>query len=149
MRHLFPGYGKHQLNSILKTLSLVTPGPQIGLSNIEFLLKRIFQSRTQLIMVSPLMKDDIWAYTRMRAFGYPIFLISPDTVDFSYQSFYKETRQDELAMRAARIERLLKLMSLQRLGIQIVDWPVSQTLNDVLHTIIRKDGHAQIFKDGR
>ena len=142
MRHLFPGYGKHQLNSILRTLALVNPSPMLSLVNLETMQKRIFQNRSQVVMISSPLSEDINAYTNLRAHGYPVLLICPDTVEFCYRIFDDGKPEALLAKRAAQIERRLLLLKLNRLGVQVVDWPVTQSLNQTLVSTIRRNGRS-------
>src|SRR5665648_44272 len=145
MRHLFPGYGKHQLNSILRTLTLVHPSPTLSLSNLETMQKRIFQNRSQVIMISTPFFEDLHAYTKMRASGHPVLLICPDSVEYSFRVSGDKHPEALLAKRAAQIERRLLLLKLSRLGVQVVDWP----LTCLLYTSDAADEEDSVDLGGR
>ena len=96
--------------------------------------------------------------TRLRSRGYQVLIITPYPVTFEaryilghrrleategsaqydLQSRRRAERDDEtqLAMRLARIERVLLLRQLQRVGIRIVDWQVDQPLDQTIHTAL-------------
>lgn len=147
MGHCFPGYGKEQFNNILRILSGVTPSENISLSNLEFLRKRLFPGRSQILMVSPLSGDDLRTYRRLRAYRYPILLLSPDPVSF-YLEQVEAGDQMQLAAQAARLERQTQLQTLLQLGIQVIDWPVHQALNGVLHGALQANNGAAFFPGG-
>lgn len=146
MRHLFPGYGKHQLNSILRTLALVKPSPMLSLFNLETMQKRIFQNRSQVIMISSPVSEDLNAYINLCAHGFPVLLISPDAVEYSFRIFEDGKPEAQMAKRAAQIERRLLLLKLNRLGVKVVDWPLTQSLNQTLITAIRRNGRAAVYQ---
>lgn len=149
MRHLFPGYGKHQLNSILRTLALVEPSPMLSLFNLKTMQKRIFQNRSQVIMISTPLSEDLNAYASLLAHGYPVLLICPDTVDYSFRVSNDGQPEALLAKRLAQIERRLLLTKLSRLGVKVVDWPLTQSLNQTLMTAIRRNGRTALRQELR
>lgn len=133
MIHLFPGYGKHQLNKILTDLAGAAASPHFSLSYLEYLPIRMFPGRSQIVMISPVGVNDIAAYIRMRSLGYQILLISPDPVDYFAQSAQLNPL-NTLAIRTAHLERTLQLQQLLRLGVRVVDWPVNRSLNEIIHS---------------
>lgn len=135
--YLFPGYGKHQLNNVLSALARATPDSYFSFSNLAHICARLFPSRSQLIFLSPLVSQDTQIYTRLRAYGYQILLISPDPVEF-YARQVSPGPTNELAVRAARIERRLQLKQILQKGAQVIDWPVERSLNEVIHGALRK-----------
>jgi hypothetical protein len=70
------------------------------------------------------------------AFGYRLLIISPDPVSFEALHL-PDSSEMEYAGRFSRLERVLILRKLQRLGIRVVDWQVDQPLERVLGTILR------------
>jgi len=140
---LTPGYGKAQLHSILCALARVRTGAGASLESLKYLPVRLFPSHSQLIMISPLAPGDLPVYTRLRAEGYPVLLLSPDPV--AYATAYAvasavppigKDRVSALAVRAARLERRLQLRQLARLGVQVVDWPVDRPLDERLRAAL-------------
>jgi len=132
---LTPGYGKAQLHSILCALARVRTGAGASLESLKYLPVRLFPSRSQLIVISSLAPVDLPVYTRLRAEGYPIILLSPDPVAYAGQSIGKD-RASTLAVRAAGLERRLQLQQLARQGVQVVDWPVDQPLSERLRAVL-------------
>ncbi|NTU74850.1 MAG: DUF58 domain-containing protein [Anaerolineaceae bacterium] len=137
MIHLFPGYGKHQLNKILTDLAGASASPHFSLSYLEYLPIRMFPGRSQIVMISPVGANDLAAYTRMRSMGYQILLVSPNPVEYFAQAAKMDTL-NALSIRAARLERNLQLQQLLRLGVRVVDWPVNRSLNEIIHSSLIK-----------
>jgi uncharacterized protein (DUF58 family) len=125
---VFPGYGKTQLHRIMNCLSRARVETEGNSSpHIDFLPIRMFPGRSMIIIISPLASGDLSLYQRLRASGYQTLLVSPNPIDFSQplQSDDLYTRQ---AVRTARLERLLKLNSIARLQVTLIDWNVNQPL---------------------
>jgi len=133
MTYHFPGYGKRQLTWVLRSLACTSVSPNISMINIEYMCARLFPGQAQLVMVSPVSQGDERIYTRLRSHGYPILLVSPNPVAFT-QTHTTPSPVDLLAVRAARIERNLQLQRLAALGIQVIDWQVESSLNEIIYT---------------
>lgn len=80
---LFPGYGKRQLNFVLRDLARARLGENLPLSYLEYFPVRLFPSHSQFVMISTLNSRDLETYTRLRAYGYDVLLISPNPVDYA------------------------------------------------------------------
>ena len=129
MLNAFPGYGKTQLHRIMGCLSKAMVGTENRASvNIDFLPIRMFPSHALIILISSLSSNDRSLFLRLRAYGYQALLISPDPIDFAYPTLPQDTVTNRLAIRAARLERRLRLNDIAQLQIQVVDWQVSQPL---------------------
>ncbi len=124
---IYPGYGKVQLNHILRCLSTVKTGSYSSNSRLNDLPLRMFSSHALLIVISPWIHDELSFFKRLRASGYQALLISPDPLDFSASLFTKD-RESQLAFRVIRLERRLKLREITQLQTKVIDWPVSQSL---------------------
>ncbi len=140
-----PGYGKVQRERILRALARAKTGDSLVFESMDYLPTRLFPPKSQIVLLSPLCQDDLPMLTRLRSRGYQVLIISPDPVTFEaryirgYRPDNGPTGNDEttrLAMRLARIERVLLLRQLQRVGIRIVDWPVDQPLDRTIHTAL-------------
>jgi uncharacterized protein (DUF58 family) len=143
-----PGYGKVQRERILRALARAKTGDSLVFESMDYLPTRLFPPKSQIVILSPLCQDDLPMLTRLRSRGYQVLIISPDPVTFEayYTRGYKRghgpasegalSDETELAMRLARIERVLLLRQLQRVGIRIVDWPVDQPLDQTIHTAL-------------
>ena len=135
--HLFPGYGKVQLNKVLWNLALTELRTFVSLNQLQYLPFRLFPAQTQLIMVSPFAEPDYSGYTYLRANGYPLLLLSPDPVDFWNKSQSVQSNQQTI-FRTAQLDRQLQLKKITRIGVQVIDWQVDQPLNAVLQTALTR-----------
>jgi len=133
----FPGYGKVQLERILRSLAEATPGHSYVLENLDYLPTQFFPARSQIVMISPLLNSDLPVLMRLRALGYQLIVVSPDPISFEESSLPGQARV-ELATRIARIERTVLLHNLARVGIQVVDWLVSRSFQQVAELALRR-----------
>ncbi|MGE5222418.1 MAG: DUF58 domain-containing protein [Omnitrophica WOR_2 bacterium] len=131
----FPGYGRVQLERILRSLAQAQSGDNQALESFVYLPTRFFPARSQIVFISPLINDDLPVLISLRSYGYHILVVSPDPFLFEGASYQPDVNQ-KLAIRLARIERVLLLRKLQRAGVRVVDWPVVQPLNQVMHTAL-------------
>ena len=139
MLNAFPGYGKTQLHRIMGCLSKAMVGTENRASvNIDFLPIRMFPSRALIILISSLSSNDRSLFLRLRAYGYQALLISPDPIDFAYPTLAQDTITNRLAIRAARLERRLRLNDIAQLQIQVVDWQVSQPLYPLVRNALTR-----------
>jgi uncharacterized protein (DUF58 family) len=124
----FPGYGKTQLQRIMSCLSKAKVGTENRtIGNLDFIPIRMFPSHALIIIISPLTSTDRTLFLRLRAYGYQTLLISPDTIDFAYPTLTQDT-PNRLAIRAARLERRLRLNDIAQLQISVIDWQISKPL---------------------
>lgn len=122
---VFPGYGRVQRNRILRELSKADPGVNYALESLTHLPTRLFPAKSQLVVISPLLPEDIPTLVRMRAHGYAVMVVSPDPVSFESVLFSDTTSP---AYRIASAERHLMLRQMRQCGAQIVNWRVDQPL---------------------
>ena len=133
---LFPGYGKRQLNAVLRNLARAKLGENLPLSHLEYFPVRLFPSRSQIVMISAVDSRDLETYARLRANGYDVLLISPDPVDYAAQ-ILPQNEINSLAIRAARLERAIQQKRILNLGIRVIDWQISLPLDAVIQASIR------------
>lgn len=131
----FPGYGKVQRERILRALTHAAPGESQVFDNLEFLPTRFFSAGSQLVLVSPVSRDDLPVLLRLRARGYQLLVIRPDAIAFELQGL-EQSPAVELAARILRAEWGLVRRQLQQAGVQVVDWPVNRLLDQVIHTTL-------------
>jgi uncharacterized protein (DUF58 family) len=131
---LFPGYGKRQLNLVLQNLAGATQGSNLSFRYLEYFPTRLFPSRSVIVMFSPVTPRDLGTYARLRSFGYDILLISPDSVDYSARTL-PATEINALAVRAARVERIILLKRLIKMGVQVIDWQIDRPLGTVFNEV--------------
>jgi len=133
----FPGYGKVQRERILQALTRAKTGESLVFDNLDYLPTRFFPARSQIVVISPLCREDLSMLSRLRAHGYQLLLISPDPITFEAKALGSRPIVD-LAVRIARLERTLLLRNLRQAGIQIVDWQVDQPFDQTVHTSLHR-----------
>ena len=131
LRWSLPGYGKVQRERILYTLAHAQAGGSDVFSDLEHLPTRLFPPESQIILVSPLVEDDLPPLVQLRAQGYQVMLVSPNPVSFE-MSYLSKSPNMELAGRVLRMERRLLLQKVQHAGIQVLDWDVSEPFDLVV-----------------
>jgi uncharacterized protein (DUF58 family) len=131
LTRVYPGYGKVQQDKILRALARGKTGVNFALENLSFLPVRLFPPRSQLVMISPLLDNDLSAFIRLRSQGYELMVISPDPVDYEFQSL-PETRETLIAKRLASLERSVHIRGLKKIGVLVVEWRVSEPLPNVV-----------------
>jgi uncharacterized protein (DUF58 family) len=131
MTFLFPGYGKKQLNLIMRDVARARLEPNLSLRYLEYFTPRLFPSRSILIVLSALGTNDLETYARLRGAGYEVLLISPDPVNYVSQML-PPTQTNDWAVRAARIERRVQLKQLMKLGVKVIDWQVNTPLDSII-----------------
>ena len=131
LRWTVPGYGKIQREKILYSLAHAKPGGSEVFSDLEHLPTRLFPPESQIILVSPLHEDDLKPLVQLRAQGYQILVISPNPVKFEL-SYLAKNKNVELAGRVVQMERALMMQRVQRAGIQVLDWDVSEPFDQVV-----------------
>lgn len=135
---VFPGYGRVQRERMLRALGRTSPGHNYALENLDHLPTRFFPAGSQIVFIGPLTgSDDVAVLTRMRANGYGVMVLAPDPVDFEARAV-REAPGMQLAQRFTQVERHLNLMRLRRVGMQVVDWRVDQSLDNTLQEALAR-----------
>ncbi len=119
-----PGYGKLQSERILHDLSLLEPGESHSFGEL-FVPRHLFPSRSQLVLVSPLLSEDYDVLATLRMRGYHLLVVSPDPVSFEAAGL-AATRTNLQAKRIIWLQRAVLLRRLRGAGIHVVDWDTSQ-----------------------
>jgi uncharacterized protein (DUF58 family) len=133
---LFPGYGKRQLNRILRALSRAVPEAETGFNTLQFVPLQMFSNRSLIFIISPLAPDDWRLFPRLRAHGYQALLISPDPIDYARRNLPADPAT-RLAVRLAQVERRLQIGKITQLWIPVVEWRVDQPLEPLVRTAMR------------
>lgn len=141
--NLFPGYGKVQLNQILRTLAQITPESDASLNSLEYFALKMFSSHSLILILSPLAPNDWHLFPRLRAYGYQVLLISPDPFDYA-QDMLPADPTTRLASRLARVERYLEICKITQLWIPVIDWKVSQPLLPLVRNAL---SHSRIQRE--
>lgn len=119
----FPGYGKLQREKVLRALAAAQPGDRVALETLDSMPTRLFPIRSMLIVISPLVQEDVRPLAGLRGRGYQVVVISPDPVSFEH-GVLNRTPELALAARLAQIERKLLLQRLSQSGVPTVNWPI-------------------------
>jgi len=161
---IFPGYGKVQFERIRRLLAHARTGMNYALDSLENLPTRLFPARSQLVIISPLTREDTSPLIRLRALGYAVLLLSPNPIEFELRSTLPapQPRQanirpvfravgalsgsgiaslpaeaQNLPVRLAHLERTLMLKKLRQAGIQVVDWRVHLPLEEAMEMALK------------
>lgn len=136
----FPGYGKVQRERIVQALARARTGDSQIFDRLDYLPTRLFPAQSQIVLVSPLCRDDLPALIRLRAHRYQVLVVRPDPVSLELQAL-KARPEVELAARIAGLERTLLLRRLLKAGIVVVDWRVDRPLDQAIHAALGRVPH--------
>ena len=129
--------GRVQRERILEALARARTADKSVFEDLRNIPARLFPPRSQLILVSPLAdEDDVEILGILRAREYQILLVSPNVL----ASKRAERPADEslgLAVRIAQLRRGLLLDTLRRIGVQVIDWDISEPLTVPLHGLVK------------
>jgi uncharacterized protein (DUF58 family) len=139
-----PGYGKGQHERILQSLTRAQIGETHAFDRLEYLPAHFFIPGSQIVFVSPMLKEDLETLVRLRARGYAVWVISPNAVDYEAQRLGEQPQEDgeavRVAARIARLERGLLMRQLQQSGVPVFDWDMAIPLDYGLRTFLRGAG---------
>lgn len=128
-RRVFPGYGRQQERRILDAVSSVTPIINFALTNFDSLPVQFFPPKSEIVLISPIMNEDIPYIRKMCMRGYGVLLISPNPVTFAA---HNRQDSDSAAYRMASVERAFMIQQLRQIGARVIDWHVYETLESTL-----------------
>ena len=120
----YPGYGRVQQERILRVLSQAQPGDSQIFSDLSYIPTRLFPTSSQIVLISPLIADDLEILLKLRARDYQVLVVSPDPVAYE-RSFLPDKPAYQQAARVLAMERELMLQRLRRTAIQVINWDVS------------------------
>lgn len=132
---VFPGYGRVQRERILRALATAGPGDSQVFATLDFFPARLFLPRSQLIFISPLLRDDQRMLLRLRALGYAVVVVSPNPVVYEAANL-QETPLLSLAVRWATLERRVMLQQLRQGGIPVADWHLDDALDSAIQVAV-------------
>ena len=136
----FPGYGRPQRERILQALARAQVGAQHAFDQLEYLPTRFFTPGSQIVLVSPLLKEDAPVLVQLRARGYAVLVVSPDPVSFEAGQLNQADDAVRLALRIARVERRLLLEQLQQSGVRVLEWDVATPFDQAMRGFARSSG---------
>ena len=139
-----PGYGKIQRERIMRALAGAEVGVSSVFSGLQHLSPHMFPPESQIVLVSPLVNDDLEVLIQLRGRGYQVMVISPDPARFESRLLADQPKVD-LAERIVRMERSLLLRRLERAGIQVIGWDVSIPLDQAIGPFLTRP-HRSVFR---
>lgn len=135
---VYPGYGKHQLEKIMRVLATADTGVNYAFEALRNLPVRLLPANGQVVYVGPLVPADLELLVQLRASGYAVLVVSPDPLHGErLETPDPENADFVLAERLARIERAMLLQRLSRAGVQTVPWRVDQPIAPALEQAAR------------
>jgi uncharacterized protein (DUF58 family) len=138
MLNVLPGYGKVQFHRIMSCLSKAQAKTESrSTAHLDFIPIRMFPSHALVIVISSLTSSDFSLFKRLSAYGYQGLLICPNPIDFARETFQKD-ELSQMAIRAAHIERRLRLDSIAQLRIPVIDWKVQQPLYPLVRNALTR-----------
>jgi uncharacterized protein (DUF58 family) len=138
MESVFPGYGKVQQRRILRALARAGAGHNYALESLAHIPTRFFPAGSQIILISPLSPEDPPLVAYLATMGYGVLLISPNPLMYEQMARAETHLPDDIAWRLATAERHFHFQRMQRAGVRVVDWDVSQPLAPSLHVALRR-----------
>ena len=132
MNWTFPGYGKTQMRRILDSLARAHTSDKQVFDDLHAVPTRLFPPRSQLVMISgSLDEHDVEVIGELRAHGYQIIMIIPDVLEYEASQIQKSDAKD-LALRIVSLRRRLIVDALSRIGVQVVQWDVTDSLASLI-----------------
>jgi uncharacterized protein (DUF58 family) len=150
VRWTFPGYGKVQRERLMRALASAEPGDSRVFDSLENLPTRLFPAGSQLVLVSPVARDDVPVLLRLRARGYQLLVIRPRPPALGLEGgsdgptagsgrmVHPDAGALELAVRTLRVEAALVRRSLMQAGTRVVDWRVDVPFEQVMHAALTR-----------
>ena len=131
LRWTFPGYGHVQRERIMQSLARAEVGDSSVFADLMRIPPQLFPTNSQLVLISPLKKDDLSTLIHLRARGYQVMVISPDPVSYEMRHL-PDNANTRLAARVLGMERQMLMLRLQRAGVQALDWDVNLPLDRLI-----------------
>ncbi|MCB0131887.1 MAG: hypothetical protein KDD78_13600, partial [Caldilineaceae bacterium] len=93
---------------------------------------QLFPIRSQLVVISPLLLEDVEDLAGLRARGYELLIVALDSVAFELQGLPVD-RKTDLAVRLAQLERAQLYQQLQQAGARLFAWQVDTPFIEAGH----------------
>ena len=137
---IYHGYGHAQQERIFEALAKAIPTQKAAFEDLRYIPTRLFPSRSQLVIISPLGdEDDVEILGELHARGYHIILISPNSLKLE-QSIIDDSPSAQVAARVMTLRREFLLSTLRQTGMDVVDWDITQPLAPPIATILSRKG---------
>lgn len=146
-----PAYGKIQRQRILHALAGAAPGGSQIFEGLQHLPTRLFPPESQLVLVSPLLEDDLSPLVQLRGRGYQVLVICPDPVGFEMSALSTSTHayskvDVQLAARIVNLERSISMGRLRRAGVPVIEWDVRLPFDQAMLGAFRRLRGAGIHR---
>ncbi len=153
-----PAYGRRQFDRISLTLARFVAGRGssiYGAGSVPYAIRYHFPRVSQLVLISPLM-DDVTLETAAdlcrNASTYDLMIVSPNSLDFPLKGGDRRKKKSStrfatgaewrIAWKLAKMEREANITRLEGLGAIVLDWRVSDSLEQVVaahrHAVARR-----------
>jgi uncharacterized protein (DUF58 family) len=133
---VYPGAGRVQLRRIQACLAEARPSAFGPAQAAGPSLARLFPAGAIVFAVTALAADATSLLLRLRSGGRQVVVVSPDLVELGAPA-RGEGEVGALALRAARVERQLRLRAIAQLRMPVVDWKVDQALDPLVRAALR------------
>jgi uncharacterized repeat protein (TIGR01451 family) len=127
---LGPGFGRIQKHRVLNRIAKAYPGESHVFSTFEALPERLFPAGSQVIVVSPLLPDDVPTIERLLAYGYAVMVVTPDPIPSQTPASLDPAGRE--ALRLVTLERAVLLRRLRHAGIAVIDWNPAESLEQAV-----------------
>ncbi len=131
---LAPDYGKLQRERLLQALARAQPGESQAFSGLV-VPPRLFPAMSQIVLVSPLLDDDVSVLLRLCAGGYSLIVVSPNPVQYE-KNLLPASPAATLAARILHVQREVTLQRLRHAGVRVVDWDVECPLENLVESAL-------------
>lgn len=130
-----PGFGRRHYERISRALARAQPADNQVFADFGSIPRRLFPGQIQLVVLSPLLKEDVGYLALLRRRGYGVLVVSPNAAEAEAVESELDDADDpdvRWALRFARLERRAVVRALRREGVAVVDWNPAEPLADVL-----------------
>ena len=131
-----PGYGKYQRERILRALAFAETGEDLSFKSLS-IPRRLFPPNSLIILISPLVVEDLVILGAVRALGYQLLVISPDAVTYEARGL-KPAPAVDLSKRVLRLQRETMLREMRHMGIQVVNWDTTKPFEQVAYAALSR-----------
>lgn len=136
---VLPSYGRRQYDRIALTLSKFIPGSEFQGERVSVPLRYFYPRVSQVVLISPLMEGeglDTALDVARSSDTFDLIIVSPSPLDFPLERNpaikLNKSREGRIAWKLAQLERRKMLQRLESVGTTVIDWHVSEPLEQVI-----------------